>query len=471
MIIGRDLEIKRLLELKNSKRSELAIIYGRRRVGKSTLLEHIANNEKSSIYFEAIKGYTKKKQISHFIKQLSEQTKKKFPECSSWEEAFDKLTPIIAKGHHFIVFDEFSWMASEKKQLVSILKYYWDRKWKKNSELKLVLCGSIANFMLKHLIHSDSLHNRKTLEMKIEPLMAKEAQSFFKRKRSPNEICKFLMTFGGIPKYLEQLNPNLSYEQNLDNLCFNRNGFFTNEFETIFKEQFKIIKKYETIVEALSFGAKTKEELVRLSQGSSGGGFTTALRQLEAAGFIKADSSLKIETGSRKSKTKKYRLWDEWLKFYFQYVKKNLPLIQLQNEGEIAHRIIGNSINSYLGLSFEMLCEKNITQILKSLNINLNTIIDIGPYFRQASRKTGEPGLQIDLCLLRRGGILTIIECKFGEYPIGSEIINELENKLKKLRVPSNVTIEKVLISAAGVTTELEHRDYFHHILGLESLF
>lgn len=470
MFIGRDYEVKRLLEFKNSKKSELAILYGRRRVGKSTLLEQIASTQ-NSYYFEAIKGLPKQKQIAHFIKQLSEQTKKKYPVCTSWEAVFDLLTPIFTKGHHFIVFDEFSWMASEKRQLVSILKYYWDRKWKKNSGLKLVLCGSIANFMLKHLVHSEALHNRKTLEMQIAPLVAKDAQQFFKNKRSKYEICKFLITFGGIPKYLEQINPNLSYEQNLNILCFTKDAFFVNEFETIFKEQFKVIKKYEAIVEALSFGAKTKEELEQITHGSSGGGFTASLRQLEIAGFIKAEASLKIETGSRKSKTKKYRLWDEWLKFYFQYVKKNLTIIKLQTNENLARRIVEKSINSYFGLGFELLCLKNISQILKSLNIELSTIVEIGPYFKQASRKTGESGLQIDLCLLRRGGILTIIECKFSEHPIGVEIIKEIELKLKKLRLSPSITIEKVLIAACGVTTELEHHDYFHHILGLEAIF
>jgi len=470
MFVGRKIEMERLLEIKNSKRAELAIIYGRRRVGKSTLLEHISKDNRN-YYFEAIKGLSKQKQINHFLQQLGEQSKKEFPKCSTWEDAFNLFTKMISKGHFFIVFDEFSWMASEKSELVSILKYYWDRKWKKNPGLKLVLCGSIANFMIKHLIHSEALHNRKTLEMQIGPLSARDAQLFFRGKRSKYEICKFLITFGGIPKYLEQINPNLSYEQNLDKLCFEKDGFFVNEFETIFKEQFKVIKKYEAIVEALSKGSKAKEELEKICHGSSGGGFTFLLRQLEAAGFIRAEASLKIETGSRKSKTKKYRLWDEWLKFYFQYVKRNLTIIQLQESGGLAQRLIERSLYSFLGIGFELLCLKNISQIIRALNIPLASIVEIGPYFKQASRKTGEPGLQIDLCLLRKGGILTVIECKFREHPIGTEVIQEMETKLAKLKIPSQITLEKVLISASGVTTDLESRDYFHQILGLEAIF
>lgn len=469
MFVGRDLEIEILKSLKKTQKAELAIIYGRRRVGKSTLLEAMST-DKGNLYFEAIKGYSKQKQIDHFIKQLEEQTHKKYKKCNSWEMAFDHLTSIISKGNRYIIFDEFSWMASEKKQLVSILKFYWDRKWKKNSGVKLILCGSIANFMVKHLIHSEALHNRKTIEMKIEPLLAKDAQLFFKRKRSLYEICKFLITFGGIPKYLEQIDPNLSYEQNIDKLCFNRNAFFINEFETIFKEQFKVISRYEVIVEALSAGAKTKEELEAIVQSSSGGGFTTALRQLEAAGFIKGEASLNIETGTRKSKTKKYILWDEWLKFYFQYIKRNLTAIKLNTNSNLAHRIVEKSIYSYMGLGFELLCIKNISQILKYLNIELGSIIEIGPYFKQASR-TKSPGVQIDLCLIRKGGVITIIECKFSEHPVGVSVIKEIDSKISKLKISKHMTIEKVLISACGVTAELEQQNYFHRILGLEAIF
>jgi hypothetical protein len=85
--------------------------------------------------------------------------------------------------------------------------------------------------MLKHIVHSKALHNRKTFEIKLPPLPASEARLFFKNLRSDFEIAKFLMVFGGIPKYMEQLDPRLSFSDNVDRLCFQKNGFFVNEFE------------------------------------------------------------------------------------------------------------------------------------------------------------------------------------------------------------------------------------------------
>jgi AAA+ ATPase superfamily predicted ATPase len=470
MFIGRDYEQKILQDAKDSKKSELIIIYGRRRVGKSTLIDQIASN-KQDYSFEAIRGLSKTQQINHFLKQMAEYTGKKISKASNWEAAFDILTPFISSGKHIVVFDEFPWMASEKTELVSILKYYWDRKWKKNPNLKLILCGSVTNFMLKHLIHSEALHNRKTVEMRVDPLPAREAKAFFKGKRSEFEICKFLMIFGGIPKYLEQIDVNRSLEQNLDLLCFTKSSFFVGEFVSVFKEQFKTISKYEAIVEQLSSGMKTKEELQVLTNSSRGGGFGTFLDHLEVAGFIRKDPSLSFEEKTRKSKTIRYELWDEWLRFYFTYIKRNSFMISEQTKAGLSGRILSNSIDSYFGRMFEVFCRKNISQILSALAIDPSTVIEIGPYFRQFHRAKNLPGVQIDLCILRKGKIVTLIECKFREAPIGVDIIKEVDAKISALKIHKNFSLEKVLISASGVTNELDRSDYFHRILGLHDLF
>ncbi|MBI5139139.1 hypothetical protein HZA26_00810 [Candidatus Nomurabacteria bacterium] len=206
------------------------------------------------------------------------------------------LLKLLSK-ENIVVFDEFPWMASERNELVAILKYYWDNHWKQNFRLKLVLCGSIAQFMVQHLVHSKPLHNRKTFEMKIEPLPPYEAKDFFKHKRSHIEIAQFLMVFGGIPKYLEQLDPSRSLSINVDLLCFDKNGFFYNEFETLFKEQFRSTRIYENIVSLLSCGAYSKEAISRSLHLSSGGGLTNYLKNLEQADFIKLFPSIQIGQG------------------------------------------------------------------------------------------------------------------------------------------------------------------------------
>ena len=250
MFIGRKYELKIIEQAIVSKRAELGIVYGRRRIGKSTLLKKAAP-KKNTLYFEALQGVSLKKQIEHFTYQLSKQTNTPIILARNWHEAFDALTLHIKKRRRYIVFDEFPWMAAGRSELVALFKYYWDNHWKQNPNLTAVICGSVASFILNHIIHSKALHNRKTFEIRLQPLSADESKLFFKNLRSENEICKFLIVFGGIPKYLEQIDPHTSFENNIDRLCFQKNGFFINEFETIFKEQFKVIKTYEKIAREL----------------------------------------------------------------------------------------------------------------------------------------------------------------------------------------------------------------------------
>ena len=241
MFIGRKYELTIIKQAIVSKRAELGIVYGRRRIGKSTLLNEAAP-KKNTLYFEALQGVSLKKQVEHFVYQFSKQTGTPIILARNWHEAFDALTLYIKKKRHYVVFDEFPWMASQRRELVALFKYYWDNHWKQNTNLTMVICGSVASFILNHIIHSKALHNRKTFEIKLQSLSAGESKLFFKNFRSENEICKFLIVFGGIPKYLEQIDPHTSFENNIDRLCFQKSGFFTNEFETIFKEQFKVLK-------------------------------------------------------------------------------------------------------------------------------------------------------------------------------------------------------------------------------------
>jgi AAA+ ATPase superfamily predicted ATPase len=471
-MIGRVYETNILKKAIKSNHAELGIVYGRRRVGKSFLLKSIIREGQSlDMYFEAIRGYTQQEQINHFCKQLAEQTQTVQVKADSWEVALDAMTQYISKGQHYIVFDELPWMSSEKQELVNLLKYYWDNKWILNKHLTLVLCGSIAHFMVKHVVHSHALHNRKTFELKLDPLPSYEAQGFFKNKKSNLEITKFLLTFGGIPKYLEQINSKETYSVNVDKLCFQKSGFFTNEFETVFKEQFKTTRTYEKIIRALVHGAKTKEEISLKAGMAVGGGLTSYLENLEKADFIKKKTSIAIDKTLKKAKTHKYILWDEWLKFYLYFMEPAIDLIKSNTRPGLFLKRADSLLPTYWGLNFEIFCQKNIRVILDYLNIPESEIISIGPYFQQPSRATKSKGVQVDLMITRKGFIITIIECKFSENPIGLKVTKEIDSKIKALGLPKKYTIEKILVTASEVTSELLNADYFDQIISIDEFY
>ncbi len=468
MFYGRDHELKLIKTAIDSPRAELGIVYGRRRVGKSALLTE-RGIRKGDLHFEALQKLSTNKQIGHFTDQLARQTRMPRILALNWKDAFDALTLHIRKGRRYVVLDEFPWMASGRTELVSLLKYYWDNEWKKNPGLTLVLCGSVTSFMLKHLVHSTALHNRKTFEIKLDSLPAHEAALFFKRKRSDFEIAKFLMIFGGIPKYLEQLDPAESLAANMDRLCFTKNSFFLTEFETLFKEQFKVIRTYESIVEALADRSSSKEILAKRLGMKPGGGLSGYIQALEEADFVRVFSPADVMGAGKK--TKKIVLRDEWLRFYFSYVKPNRKIIELNSRPGLFARLTETSLDIYFGLAFEQFCMKNLTNLLAHTGINLDKIIGYGPFFRQPGRKKRKSeGLQIDILLHRRGHILTVIECKFQTNPVGLSVIRDVEKKISLLRPGRIYTVEKILVSAGPVSREVHQGSYFHKILGLEAL-
>lgn len=464
-LIGRQREKELLSDSSKSERAELVIVYGRRRVGKSALLQSFIKTP-HDYYFEGLQDADTPEQIAHFMRQLAKQQGTLPMLATRWHETFEAFSQVIGKGKHFVVFDEFPWMAAERHELVSLIKYFWDNVWKINPRLTLVLCGSVASFMVKHVLHSKALHNRKTLEIRLEPLNATEAKQFFKNFRSPYEIIKFLMIFGGIPKYLEQIDPRKSLVDNLDRHCFQRNGFFTTEFETLFKEQFRVVQTYKKIVKALANHSMSREKLAQRLKTASGGGLAVYFDNLEQAEFIK--SWVPFSPHRVGTKTKRYALWDDWLHFYFTYMDSRLNLIQNNIRGPLFWGLASSSFESYCGIAFERFCLKNFVSILATMNMELSQIRGFGPYFRQGSRKEGEKsvtGLQIDILSERQGGILMAFECKFKTKPVGLEVIGQFERKLECLKPPKNYTIEKILIAPGGVTRDLNRSHYFHHIL------
>lgn len=466
MFVGRKYELELIKScLSDHSKAQLLIIYGRRRIGKSTLIKKSLEGYNNVLYFEGLQGGSTKIQIDQFLSDLARQTGKIKLAAKNWREVFQGLSEIINDGKWIIVFDEFPWMAAGRSSLVSDLKLHWD-KWSQNKRLALFLCGSVSSFMVKHLVHSKALHNRKTLEMCLGPLTPTESGVFIKQ-RGLWEKAQLYMCLGGVPKYLEQINPKYSLEKNLNRLCFCSNGFFVNEFETLFKEQFRSVKTYQTIVEVLADSPASLSELSRKTKIAKGGGLHEQLGHLISAQFVKEYSPFTVKHRKR-TRTKLYKLADPFLIFYMRYINKNKDIIAMNTSENLFRSIVGPSIEQYYGFAFERLCEDAFDNIRKSIRLDLTDILNMGPYF-QRGVKSGD-GFQIDNLIMRRDNVWAIVEYKYTKMPIGKEIIADVAKKIDKLSVPNHISIEKILVSASGVTMPVTKSGYFDHILTLRDI-
>lgn len=468
MFYGRKYELKLLDEHYKSRIAKLVIIYGRRRIGKSELIKHFIK-DKQALYFEAIENVSQKQQIDHFLIQLAEQLKKPKYDCKTWREVFDVLTDIIKDGKWIVALDEFPWMASRKSALVSLLKFYWDQKWKNNPNLMMIFCGSVASFMIDHIIHSKALHNRKTLEIKLDHLSPSDVKAFL-GSRSAWETALIMMAVGGVPKYLEVFDPKKSAKINFNKQFFTKDGFFINEFETIFKEQFRTTAYYEAIVRLLSEGSFSLTEIGQKISFESGGALKKYLRNLENAGFIEEWGTMSWQ--GTKRRTKKYKLADPFLRTHFKFIEPNKKRIQCNTGEHLADAIMGSVWDSFFGQVFDWLVYASINRLLKILEVPAGDVIQYGPFFKQRSRgRVKKRGVQIDLMLIQKNRVVTIIENKFTKAPVGAYVQDEVQEKIDQLNFPKSYTIEKVLVSASGTTKAVLESDYFNKIVPLEELF
>lgn len=463
--IGRDSELRELNALYRSPGSKLVVIHGRRRVGKSTLIEQFIKS-KPALHFEGLEKIQTKGQISQFSTDLMNQVHEPLLQSvifKAWTPVFDYLTQYFEKQNSktILFLDEFQWLAANQSRLVSLLKSYWDRFWSKQNVM-LILCGSVSSFMIKKVIQSKALYGRINWELCLQPLGPSEIFDLLDGKRSKDEVITYSMIFGGIPKYLQEINPNQSLDQNINRLFFLENSLFSNEYQRIFYSQFKEHQLYEAIARTLKDGPKTLEEISNATKLSSGGGLRSYLDNLEKAAFI---TSYIPYDKDLKSKLIKYKLTDEYLRFYFKFVVPHLKLIRSNKKRNLFSQLIKPTWNSWLGFAFENFCIKNAIYLAELMGFG-DQVLQWGPFFQQ-----GDTRFQIDLVYVRQDRVITVCEIKYHTEKIGVEIVNEMERKCKLIQIPRGYTLEKALISRFGPDDSLKTLKYFHHSILAEEFF
>ena len=247
-----------------------------------------------------------------------------------------------------------------------------------------------------------------------------------------------------------------------------KNGFFLEEFETIFKEQFRSTRHYETIVKILSQGPANLSQLARATTLEKGGGLKLYLSNLEKASFVREYQTISFGRNSG-VRTKTYKLIDPFLGFYFHFIQPNKKLIEKNNDKNLFEAITRNRLPIFFGLQFERLCEDSLLRLLKAVKLSLTDLKNFGPFFQQKTI-VGQ-GVQFDMVLEQRNGIITLFEFKFQQKPTGATIVKETQSKIDRMNFPPHLTVEKGLISMSGFTPEVKKSKYFDHLLTLEDLY
>lgn len=480
---GRQAEQELLLDMLNSQVAEFAVLYGRRRVGKSFLIETFFEGQ-DCLFFHVtgIKDGLLSEQIGAFTEAIGDTfyNGANIAASKSWMDTFSELSRAInnmAGNKKVVMFiDELPWLCTKKSRLLQSLDYYWNRHWKNNKNIKLIVCGSSASWIIRKIIHhKGGLHNRNTRTILLKPFTLHETEQFFLNagnKMRREQIMKLYMCTGGIPFYLNHVVKGKSADELINKMAFQETGVLYNEFDKLFDSLFDDASLYKDLIRliAQSRPGMLRSEIEKKIPGSKGGTFSERLKDLEDAAFIKSFISL-----GNKRQGIYYRISDEYCYFYLKWIEptKKQLITQETNNSYWSDKIITAEHHNWMGYAFEAICYKHIGEIRRALDIHAVSGIGVWRYIPKKGSE--QQGTQIDLLFERYDDATTLCEIKCSNKPfvIDKAYAQALKQKLRvyQERTSTDKQLYLALISAKGVKQNTYAKELVDAVVTLDDLF
>ena len=463
-IIGREREVQMLDNICNSDKAEFVAVYGRRRVGKTFLIDSYFG-QKYDFFMAGMYEATKQEQLRNFAHQLSLYSKTVRPVPSDWMSAFFQLQDFLQtlkKQKRIVIFiDELPWLDTPRSRFLKAFELFWNSWASKHDNLKLIVCGSSTSWMTNKLIgNRGGLHNRITKQIYLQPFNLYEVELFL-RSRGFNlprkQIVETYMVMGGTPFYLDMMHRSLSVAQNIDTLFFAENAPLKNEFDFLFKSLFNDSDLYKNVIEALAVKSKglTRQEIIEASKQIDNGYLSEVLDNLIRCDFIRSYHAF-----GKKERDVMYQLTDLYSLFYLRFIKGQSG----QDEQRWSHTL--DATASWEGYAFEQVCLHHIPQIKKKLGIS-GIQTEISSWFAKPytdSDGTKWSGGQIDLLIDRKDGVINLCEMKFSdkEYAITKEYDKDLRERMETFRHHSKT--RKALHQTMVTTFGVAHNAYWNNV-------
>ena len=419
-LIGREREIAELQRSMESDRSEFVIVYGRRRVGKTYLVDNFFHYEYD---FSYVGGHrlSKTKQLRNFAKAMKKYAHLQHqPKYDNWDDAFDALEEYIEglpdEKRKVIFIDEMPWIDTPQSEFVEALETFWNGWASRRHDIVFVASGSSTSWMMDKLVENQGgLHGRITNNIYVRPFTLHEAEKYMVSRGARWDRYQLLQTYmiiGGIPFYYSLLNVKESLVQNIDRLFFRKNGELRMEFEELYNALFSNTEKYTNVVRLLN-GTRdgmTRDEIEKAT-GMDKSVLSTVLMNLERSDFL-----LRYSQFGNQKKGSIYRLVDFYTLFYYRFIHD----FNAQDEEWWSHNFQSPAIESWQGLTFELVCFMHLTQIKRKLGIaGTSTAASSWRYTpsRKKDDEIKEKGTQIDLLIDRADRVINLCEMKFSVNP------------------------------------------------------
>ncbi|MCQ2394758.1 MAG: AAA family ATPase [Kiritimatiellae bacterium] len=461
--------------------SSLVTCQGRRRIGKSRLIDEFA--KRSECRYIKLTGLAPRRkmvnadQIRYFCQRLSRCAKTKEPVASDWIEAFEALDRVLSESENertLVLLDEISWMGRYDPDFPGYLKDAWDDNLKKHDNLVLVLCGSVSSWIQKNILDSTGFVGRISLEMVLSELSVRESLQFWHEGVSSKEVFDMLSVIGGVPRYLEEIDPSLTTDENVRRLAFLKGGTLFKDFKQIFNDVFgdRSREKGE-ILKALAFESKTLSEIAEAIGKERNGHLTEALDELELAGFVERERGLNPATGELQ-KIDAYRIRDNYTRFYLRYVEPYSVMIRRGAYSFVSLEGLPQW-GTVLGLQFENLVLNNLEDLISRLGLNRSLVLSCASYRKPAGRNRSkvtsqetDRGCQIDL-LIQLKQAMYVVEVKRKDR-IDADVVEEVKRKIDRLPNPRGVSVRPVLVYDGCLSPSVMESGYFVSVIKASDL-
>ncbi|MBR3617150.1 MAG: AAA family ATPase [Acholeplasmatales bacterium] len=483
-VIGRNDEIKELNRLYESSQSELVAVYGRRRVGKTFLINEVFKGKYSFKHTGLspieIKEYKEEKrkskgktateiQLEHFYHSLKLYGMKENKVPKDWLEAFFMLEMMLQNkydGSKQVVFiDELPWLDTQKSLFITGFEAFWNG-WANGRNIIVIICGSAISWMTNELINNHGgLYGRVTYEIKLAPFKLKECELFLKNKNvnlSRYDITQAYMALGGIPYYLNYIESRYSLPQNIDMLFFSNTAKLKDEFLRLFTSAFDNPELTIKVVRALSSKkiGLTRKELTEKNNIGNGGNLSKTLNSLICSDFV-----IKYVPLGKSRKDPYYKLIDPFCLFYLRFIENKNSF----NEEVFQDNIESQQIVVWRSLAYENVAFNHINQIKDALGIRSVSSVESTFY-----ESTENDSAQIDMIIERKDNIVNMCEIKFySDLYVGSK--NSHFDLVRKNKVLSEFIKKKEIIHNTLITTyglkDNEYRFDYTNVITLDDLF
>ncbi len=469
--VGRLDERKELERCVDSNRSELVVVYGRRRVGKTFLIEHHFGR-KFDFWYVGRRNIPTKEQLRQFGRALTKYSGERYS-FSTWYEAFDALSDYLEtlpRDKKKVLFiDEMPWIDRVHSNFVSAFEGFWNGWAMSRNDVVLIATGSATSWMRDKLVENKGgLHSRITSQLHISPFTLGETEQYLNQQGmnwDRYQVLQTYMVLGGVPFYYSLLDRTLSLAQNIDKLFFNKDGKLRFEFDELYNALFRYADRYIDVVKLLSskrYGMTYKDLASALKV--EGGQLTKILKNLERCDFVE-----RWPQYGNKKREEVFRLTDFFTLFYYKFIHAR----NNREDDWWTKNSDSQTVYSWMGISFEMVCLRHYKNIKDALGLRVVST-EISTWHTNANDKEGTPGAQIDMIIDRADRIIHLCEIKFAnaKFAISKDYEEKLRDRMQlfQFMTKNKKSIVNTFITTYGVANGM-NRNIVHSEVTMDDLF